>query len=156
MHNRPRPHSLLLLALLVLALADPFFSWEARQKKRLVLVLDNSASMQATDVTPSRLDAAKQEALKVVDRLRPRDEMAIVTAGTQPRVVCGLTRHQRTLRTAVHDVTATDGPTRVKDAIELGRRLLAEHPQGKIVAWVKEKDDLDAMLAKLLTQTNDK
>jgi hypothetical protein len=124
---------LLLLALLVLALADPFFSWEARQKMRLVLVLDNSASMQATDVTPSRLDAAKQEALKVIDRLRPRDEMAIVTAGTQPRVVCGLTRHQRTLRTAVHEVTTTDGPTRVKDAIELGRRLLAEHPQGKIV-----------------------
>jgi hypothetical protein len=124
---------LLLLCLLVAALAEPYFSWEARQQRRLVLVLDNSASMQATDVSPSRLAIAKEEAIKVIDRMRVRDEMAVVTAGTQPRVVCGLTRHQRTLRHAVDAVAATDGPTRVKEAIELSRRLLAEHPNGQMV-----------------------
>src|SRR5581483_7136181 len=46
------------LILLVLALAEPFFSWEARQARRLVLVVDNSASMNATDLTPSRLERA--------------------------------------------------------------------------------------------------
>src|SRR5215212_4760604 len=43
------------LLLLVLALAEPFFPWEARQARRLVLVVDNSASMNATDLAPSRL-----------------------------------------------------------------------------------------------------
>src|SRR5437016_13594321 len=41
---------LMLLFLLVAALAKPFFSWEALNARRLVLVLDNSASMNATDV----------------------------------------------------------------------------------------------------------
>src|SRR6185295_13913901 len=44
---------LVLLALLVGALADPYFSWEFFQARRRVLVVDNSASMSATDVTPT-------------------------------------------------------------------------------------------------------
>lgn len=142
---------LAILSLIVLALADPLFNWEVRQQRRLVLVVDNSASMQATDWKPSRWATAQKQALEVIDRMRSRDEMAIVTAGTQPRVACGLTRHQRTLRHAVEAVAATDGPTMVADAIELGRRLLAEHPNGQIVVlsdggfarskeWLSEPD----------------
>src|ERR1700693_4147898 len=36
---------LALLVLLVMALAEPFFPWEALSARRIVLVLDNSASM---------------------------------------------------------------------------------------------------------------
>src|SRR3982751_5115472 len=35
---------LLLVALLVAALTEPFFSWEATAARRVILVLDNSAS----------------------------------------------------------------------------------------------------------------
>src|SRR5215475_6467665 len=40
---------LALLLLLVGALTEPFFWWEANQARRIVLVVDNSASMNATD-----------------------------------------------------------------------------------------------------------
>src|SRR5438270_10568946 len=39
---------LALLLLIVLALTKPFFAWEALQSRRIILVLDNSASMNAT------------------------------------------------------------------------------------------------------------
>src|SRR5262249_48875982 len=61
---------LVMLALLVLALAEPFFRWEVLQARRLVLVVDNSASMNATDEAPTRLARAKTEGLKLIDRLR--------------------------------------------------------------------------------------
>jgi hypothetical protein len=117
---------LALLLLLVGALAEPFFAWEANEAKRVVLVLDNSASMNATDVSPSRLAKAKEAAQGVVAGLRFRDEMAVVVAGTQPQVVCGLTGHQRTLREAVAAVAGTDGPTKLADAVALARRLIAD------------------------------
>ena len=44
-----------LLGLMVAALAEPFFSWEVLSARRVVLVLDNSASMNATDVEPNRI-----------------------------------------------------------------------------------------------------
>ena len=115
-----------LILLLVGALADPFFDWETRQLRRIVLIVDNSASMNATDVSPSRLAAAKDEALRVIGGMRFRDELAIVAAGGLPRVACGFTSHGRTLSHAIEDVAATDNPTRVTEAIELARRLLGE------------------------------
>src|SRR5207245_2581025 len=119
---------LALLLLLIFALAQPFFAWEANEARRIVLVIDNSASMNATDVSPSRLAVAKELALKTIDGLRHRDEMAIVVAGTQPRVVCGLTGHQRTLREQLNAVPPTDGPTKLTDAVALARRLIADAP----------------------------
>jgi hypothetical protein len=117
---------LALLFLLVAALAEPFFDWDALTPRRVVLVIDNSASMNATDTEPTRLAKAKEVAKKIVAGLRYQDEMAVVSAGTQPRVVCGLTGHQRTLREALDAVPATDGPTVLADAVALARRLAAE------------------------------
>ena len=121
--------------LLVLALAEPYFNWEILQARRLILVVDNSASMNATDVSPTRLEAAKKAANLLVASLRFRDEVAVITAGTQPQVVCGLTGHERTLQTAVSSIPKTDGPTRVLDAIELGKRLLGDAKHGQVIVY---------------------
>ena len=121
---------LALLALLVAALTEPFRASEAQNARRVILVVDNSASMNATDVEGSRLAKAKEEARQVIKGLRTRDEMAIVAAGTQPRVVCGLTGHQKTLREALDTIGPTDGPTKLGDALAVARRLAAETEGG--------------------------
>jgi hypothetical protein len=113
------------VALVVLALADPIFRWQQARARRLVLVVDNSASMNAKDVLPSRLDAAKAEGTKLIDGMRQGDELAIIAAGAQPRVACGPTDHQRSLRSALDSIPAADGPTRVFEAVALARRLLS-------------------------------
>jgi hypothetical protein len=113
-----------LLCLLVFALAEPFFRWEVLQARRYVLVVDNSASMGALDGEPTRLAKVKTDGRRVIDGLRFRDEMAVIAAGTEPSVACGLTGHQRTLKAALDGIAPSDGPTRVKEAIELARRLL--------------------------------
>lgn len=126
---------LLFLLLLMMALTDPFFASEERNRRRMVLVIDNSASMQATDVAPSRFAEAIDEAERVIDSIRVNDEMAIITAGTQPKVMVGLTGHQKTLREALRRVTPTDGPTEVPAAVELGRRLLSGHENASVVVF---------------------
>ncbi len=119
---------LALVALVVAALTEPILRWEIREARRLVVVVDNSASMNARDKAegPDRLALAKKEALDLIDGLRFRDEMAILAAGTQATVRCGMTGHQGTLRRAIEAISPTDGPTRVPQAVELGRRLLAD------------------------------
>jgi VWA domain-containing protein/aerotolerance regulator-like protein len=121
------------LLLLVFALTEPFFTWEILQARRVILVVDNSASMRATDMQPTRLDTAKQLGRQIIAGLRFRDEMAIVAAGVQPQVVCGLTGHERTLQAALADIHATDGPTKVAEAVELGKRLLADAKHGRVI-----------------------
>lgn len=124
---------LALLCLLVFALTEPFFRWEVLQAKRYVLVVDNSASMNASDGAPTRLASAKAEGRRVIDGLRFRDEMAVIAAGTEPSVACGLTGHQRTLLAALKGIAPSDGPTRVEEAVALARRLLGEKRDKKSI-----------------------
>ena len=120
---------LAILLLVVFAMAEPLLD----SPQRLVLVIDNSASMNATDVEPTRLGHAKQLARRQLAALGYRDQMAIIAAGDPLRVHCGLTGRQDLLEKAIQNVTATDGPTRVADAVALGRRLPAGGPNGRII-----------------------
>lgn len=70
---------LALLALLVFALGDPRAAATLIKGRNLVVIVDASASMQATDVTPAknRLEAAKEEVKKVIRGLGGSDRMLI-------------------------------------------------------------------------------
>ncbi|MFM7100429.1 MAG: vWA domain-containing protein, partial [Verrucomicrobiota bacterium] len=60
---------LLLLSLVILALARPYFDGQVGRGGLQVVVLDASASMQATDELPSRFERARAEARRLVDAL---------------------------------------------------------------------------------------
>ncbi len=124
---------LLLLGLLLAALIDPGWPGRHRPPERVVLVVDRSASMRATDGATSRLEKARREAYGLVRGLRPDDEMAIIAAGGSVRVLCGLSGHEGTLREALDELGPTDGPARMTEAVQLARRLLDRHPRGRII-----------------------
>ncbi len=124
---------LLLLLLIVLALTNPYFSWQSLQARRLVMVVDNSASMRSKDVRPTRLDAAKAAAADIIDGLRFQDELSIVLAGPSPEVVASLTGHSPTLHEALRRIDFSDGQTSLQPAIELAGKLIGSHPHGEII-----------------------
>jgi hypothetical protein len=126
---------LLLLLLIVLAVADPFFSWQILQARRIVLVIDNSASMRAADVVPTRLDAAKAAASEIINGLRFHDEVAVVLAGSSPKVIVGMSGHVPTLLKAINSVSHSDSPTELAPAIELGQRLIDRHSHGQVIVF---------------------
>src|SRR5215510_551569 len=69
---------LLILAGLVLALARPYMEVPTVTSGRIALLIDASASMNATDVQPNRFEAARQQALSLIDSLNDRDTLAVI------------------------------------------------------------------------------
>lgn len=122
-----------LLLLLVTALTEPYFSWELLAARKVVLVVDNSGSLRATDVSPNRFSQAIEQGLRSIDGMRFHDQMAIIVAGTEPNVACGMTGHLRTLKNALTSIPQSDGPTHLKEAVELGQRLIGDHAHGKVI-----------------------
>lgn len=59
---------------------------QPRERATVVLVLDISLSMQATDVKPSRLDAAKSAALNFVKTLPAQYNLSVVSLSGNPSV----------------------------------------------------------------------
>jgi von Willebrand factor type A domain/Aerotolerance regulator N-terminal len=123
---------LALLVFLVGALVDPLWSWQKNQKRKIVLVIDNSASMAVVENGETRLDQAKKIAAALVRSLRVDDEMAVITSGGKSTVAIGLTSHAGSLLDAINQVAVTDGPTALHASVEMAKRLVPESDQTKI------------------------
>jgi Ca-activated chloride channel homolog len=91
--------SLLSLALLTIALATPTHDMRIPRNRAVVmLVVDMSQSMQATDVEPTRLKAAEQAASKFAQQLTPGINLGLVGfAGTPYLLVPPTPHHQATI-----------------------------------------------------------
>ena len=71
--------SLVIVATLIIGLADPHIPLETRHEGvNIVFVMDVSGSMSATDYPPTRLDAAKTAAASLMRDLGPEDYAGIV------------------------------------------------------------------------------
>ncbi len=102
---------LLILALLVLGLARPSIQVAAVASGSVVVLLDASASMQATDVSPSRFEAAKSEVLSLISGLSGDSQMTIILAGEQPSTLISREGDKGELRQALGTAQPTQGTT---------------------------------------------
>lgn len=94
---------LLILAALVIALARPFITVPAVGAGQIVLLLDASASMNATDVEGgTRFDAAKSEALNVVNTLGVGNAMTVIRVADVPEVIAPATSDRIVLAAAIN------------------------------------------------------
>ena len=131
-HNWLLIFQLLLLALVVLALARPYFAGQARSGRLRVLILDASASMQSTDEKPSRFEKARGEALRWVAGIGESDQMVILQAAANTEVKQSATSDKMALRRALESCAATDSPTRLVEALKLAETLIKNHSAAEI------------------------
>ncbi|HWI56364.1 MAG TPA: VWA domain-containing protein, partial [Bacillota bacterium] len=117
---------LLLLILAVLALARPYFATRMKPAQLRVVILDASASMQATDEAPSRFEKARAEALKWVDSLANNEQMVILQAGANTEVKQSATGEKAVLRRALQACVCSDGPTRLLPALRMAESLVRD------------------------------
>ena len=67
------------IALIIVGLADPMIPLKrAKEGVNVVLAIDDSGSMQATDYQPTRLEAAKDAAEMLIKSLKAKDNVGIV------------------------------------------------------------------------------
>src|SRR5437773_4183502 len=123
---------IILLMLAVLALSRPFFKTKAKPAELRVVILDASASMQATDEPPSRFEKARSEALKWVDSLAGNDQMVVLQAGANTEVKQSATSQKAALRRALQACACSDGPTRLVPALRMAESLVRDQRSAEI------------------------
>jgi hypothetical protein len=124
----------LLLVLLLAALAArPFLERPAGLARELVLVIDTSASMAATDVAPDRLTAAKRLALDALRDLPAGGVVSVIAAGRTARVVVNATTDLGRVRAAVEDLAVSPASGDLGDALNLADALAARSGDAEIL-----------------------
>jgi len=87
--------------------------------RHYIILIDNSASMAATDVAPTRLDWARAEAIKLIDAAHDGDSGMVIVFNSTAEIRQSYTVNKDELRAAVNDVKQTQHLTRVDEALSL-------------------------------------
>jgi Ca-activated chloride channel family protein len=105
------------IAALLIGLARPTMVIATpREDATVILAMDVSGSMRATDVSPTRLDAAKASALSFIAQLPEGVRVGIVSFASEPVTLVSPTADRGQLKQAIDGLSARDG-TAMGDAL---------------------------------------
>ncbi|HEX9372539.1 MAG TPA: VWA domain-containing protein, partial [Roseiflexaceae bacterium] len=136
--RRVPPSVILLLQLLAvaaisLALARPFALSADSSGPYSVVLLDGSASMQATDIAPSRFEAAKARARQLIDQLESGQQLGLVSLDAEPRVLAPPTSDRAALTRALETAHATAEAANLPAALSVAGTLVEGHADAQIL-----------------------
>ncbi len=123
--------SLCSLVALGLAWAQPLGTEKVpRQRATVVMVVDTSLSMQAEDVEPDRLTAAKTAAKSFIDGLPDSYNVALVALNGQPSIKMPPSTDRGALERALMGLEVEDG-TAIGDSLALALEAVDQAPVGE-------------------------
>jgi Ca-activated chloride channel homolog len=115
----------LAMAGLVVALARPSVSIAVpAEQATIVLAMDDSGSMQATDVAPSRLAAARDAGEAFLSRVPAKVRIGGIVFDHRTEVVSNPTTDRDALKTALRDAMVARGGTATGDALAASLDML--------------------------------
>jgi hypothetical protein len=114
---------LLALLLFIYALLAFQLHGQAGSGKHYILLIDNSASMSVADVAPSRLEVAKQEALREIDAHGEGDTGMVIAFNSRASILQPYTNDRGLLRRAVEGIQPTLRRTDIDEALNLADSL---------------------------------
>ncbi len=126
---------LLILAALVFALARPYIPVPSVASGSVALLLDASASMNATDLPggQTRFEAAQERARALVGDLGAGEVMTVIAVGDTPQVLTPPTADRATLREAINRARPTAALADWSAALTLAGASIAGREEATIV-----------------------
>ncbi len=114
---------LLLVTLIVIALLRPGWRGTELVGQRFIFLIDTSASMAATDVSPTRLAEAKRQAISLIDQMKSGDAAMVISFSTAAKVEQPFTDNRNLLRTRLDLIEQTNHPSDMSEALRAASGL---------------------------------
>jgi hypothetical protein len=114
---------LLFIALLAFALLRPGWQGERFTDERLIFLIDTSASMSASDVSPSRLDEAKRQCEALIEAMDGSSVAMIISFSDRARVEQTFTDNKAILRTKLRAIEPTTHSSSLDEALRAAAGL---------------------------------
>ncbi len=138
---------LIFLALLILALARPTTPTQGISARAAIFIMDTSASMAATDVNPSRLEAAKDQARRLVDSLPENAQVTVIAAGQKARVAASASTDRRQVLQAIESLQPGADGADLSVALQLAAAIARRQPDTQTIILSDGNADLPERLS---------
>lgn len=126
--------NLVIILFMIIGFANPHVPLkQTKEGVNVVLVIDVSGSMQATDYQPSRMEAAKKSAEILVKSLKPKDQVGIVTFESGATTAAYLSPFKEKVIEKLRSIQVRQGRTAIGDGLSLGIDMATSIPNKKKV-----------------------
>jgi hypothetical protein len=127
------PLQVLVLTLIIFAIARPFVTGAVSTAQDVILLIDASASMKATDVRESRFESAKSSAMRIVENLGRGARMTIIRSGSSPAIISGPTSDKSVLKETISKLKPSDTSTDLFVALQVATSLAKDMRRSEII-----------------------
>ncbi len=136
--QRLRITPLLLLQLLaaifiVLVLTRPAIFTNNPLGGDTVIILQASASMQATDVAPNRFESARGTISDLIDEMGPADQLSLIEMARTPQVLIANSADKTQLHNALQRARVTNQDADLEQALSLATSLIEGHANAQVL-----------------------
>jgi Ca-activated chloride channel homolog len=126
--------SLLVLIFMIIGFSNPHIPLnQSKEGVNVVLIMDVSGSMQATDYQPTRLEASKKSAEILLKSLKNKDHAGIVIFESGATTAAYLSPYKDKVIDKLKSISPKEGKTAIGDGLSLGIDMAASIPNKKKV-----------------------
>src|SRR5512143_3412793 len=119
---------LLILAALVIAVARPALQVPTVASGSVIVLLDGSASMNATDVRPSRFEQARKSVQAIISGLSNNSSMTLILAANSPQTLISAETDKSALKQALDKARVSQGHADWQAAFALAAGAARSNP----------------------------
>jgi len=120
---------ILAVILLALIFSDPYIKTGKHEDTDVIIVIDCSLSMQSTDIKPNRFEAAKNDAIKLVQSYKANTNFSVIVLKDTPQLLIHQVNDKNKVIQEIRNLQATDTAEDLEGTIELINTLLADKPE---------------------------
>lgn len=128
--------------LLVFALARPFLNAVGSDVPHVMVVIDTSLSMKATDVGGSRFEEAKSRANKLISNLKPGTSVTLISMGKNVNIEENLSTNKARLIDKLVKLQVSNSTSNTEDAKDLISSIIKQNPETRVVLFGDSRMDI--------------
>ncbi len=129
-------------ALLVFALTDPFLLLKGRSYENVILVLDNTGSMNAAYEDTTRFEEGKKRAEKLIKSLKPGSKITLVSSGMNPKVELASSTDKNEALNKLKNIKPTNFSGDINDSVSLVRSISKQYKAYRAVFFTDGQVDV--------------
>jgi len=141
------PLQLLVFVLTIFALSRPFLKGALATAGNVILLIDTSASMKATDIDESRFTSLKSVSTNLINGFEDGTRITLIESGISPKIILGPTSNKSQLLKILNQTMPSDAPAKINNAISLASSVSDDMGQAEIIIMsdgTRQSYDTDA------------